>query len=195
MDESATALSELRRSLSFQQLERHREEFGFQQLRDLFASDPLRGERFVAEAGGLRLDYSKNRINDETLRLLLALADERSVAHQRDEMFRGARINRSEDRPALHVALRMERSTVLEVDGVDVVAKVHEVLDQMANFAHRIRSGEWKGFDGRSIRNIVNIGIGGSDLGPVMAYEALRHYSQRELNFFFVSNESLFFND
>src|SRR4029077_9053975 len=128
---------------------------------------------------GLRLDYSKNRITDETLRLLVELAGEAGVAARRDAMFAGERINITENRSVLHVALRMPRGTSLIVDGVDVVAEVHEVLDRMAAFASRIRSGDWKGHTGKPIRNIVNIGIGGSDLGPVMAYEALRYYTDR----------------
>ncbi len=157
-------------------------------LRELFAVDPARGERFTAEAVGLHLDYSKNRINDETMGLLLQLAEESGVERHRDKMFRGDRINVSEDRSVLHVALRMPKDASLVVDGVDVVVQVHEVLDRMAAFADKVRSGEWKGHTGRPIRNIVNIGIGGSDLGPVMAYEALRFYSRRDLTFRFVSN-------
>jgi glucose-6-phosphate isomerase len=157
-------------------------------LRELFAEDSTRGERFTAEAVGLYLDYSKNRITDETLGLLLQLADESGVERYRDKMFGGDRINVSEDRSVLHVALRMPKDASLVVDGVDVVAQVHEVLDRMAGFADKVRSGEWKGHTGRPIRNIVNIGIGGSDLGPVMAYEALRFYTRRDLTFRFVSN-------
>ncbi|GDY32857.1 glucose-6-phosphate isomerase [Gandjariella thermophila] len=157
-------------------------------LRRLFAEDPERGKRLCAEAAGLYLDYSKNRITDETLRLLVQLARECGVEERRDAMFRGERINTTENRSVLHVALRMPKGSSLVVDGVDVVAQVHEVLDRMADFAGRIRSGEWRGHTGRSIRNIVNIGIGGSDLGPVMAYEALRHYTRRDLTFRFVSN-------
>jgi glucose-6-phosphate isomerase len=157
-------------------------------LRDLFAGDPTRGERFTAEAVGLYLDYSKNRINDETMGLLLQLAEESGVERHRDMMFKGDRINVSENRSVLHVALRMPRDASLVVDGVDVVVQVHEVLDRMAAFADKVRSGEWTGHTGRPIRNIVNIGIGGSDLGPVMAYEALRFYARRDLTFRFVSN-------
>jgi glucose-6-phosphate isomerase len=157
-------------------------------LRDLFAEDPVRGERFSAEAAGLYLDYSKNRITEETLDLLLQLARESELERHRDMMFAGERINVSENRSVLHVALRMPKGTSLIVEGVDVVAEVHEVLDQMADFATKIRSGAWKGHTGKLIRNIVNIGIGGSDLGPVMAYEALRHYTDRDLTFRFVSN-------
>ena len=155
---------------------------------DLFATDPGRAERLTGEAAGLFLDYSKNRVTDETLRLLVALADEVGVAERRDAMFAGERINVTEDRSVLHVALRMPRESSLVVDGVDVVAEVHEVLDRMGAFADSVRSGEWKGATGRPIRNVVNIGIGGSDLGPVMAYRALRHYSRRDMTFRFVSN-------
>jgi glucose-6-phosphate isomerase len=169
-------------------LREHHAEIQGRHLRELFAGDPTRGERFTAEAVGIHLDYSKNRITDETLGLLLQLARESGVERHRDEMFRGDRINVSENRSVLHVALRMPRDASLVVDGVDVVAQVHEVLDRMAGFADKVRSGEWKGHTGRPIRNIVNIGIGGSDLGPVMAYEALRFYTRRDLTFRFVSN-------
>ena len=151
-------------------------------------SDATRGERLAAEGAGLYLDYSKNRVTDETLRLLVRLADESGLPERTDAMFRGDRINTTENRSVLHVALRMPRERSLVVDGVDVVAQVHEMLDRMAAFAERIRSGEWKGHTGKPIRNVVNIGIGGSDLGPVMAYEALRHYTRRDLTFRFVSN-------
>ncbi len=157
-------------------------------LRTLFAEDPGRGERMSAEGAGLYLDYSKNRITDETLRLLIELAEQRGVPERREAMFRGERINVSEQRSVLHVALRMPRDRSLLLDGVDVVAEVHRVLDRMGEFCEQVRGGEWRGHTGRPIRNVVNIGIGGSDLGPVMAYEALRHYSSRELRFRFVSN-------
>jgi glucose-6-phosphate isomerase len=157
-------------------------------LRDMFAGDPTRGERLAAEGAGLYLDYSKNRITDETVRLLVQLAEESGLLENIDAMFRGERINVSEDRSVLHIALRMPRGTSLVVDGVDVVEEVHAVLDRMAAFAERVRSGAWTGHTGRPIRNVVNIGIGGSDLGPVMAYEALRHYTRRDLTFRFVSN-------
>ena len=157
-------------------------------LRDLFAEDATRGERLVAEGAGIYLDYSKNRITDETLRLLVQLAEESGLAERTEAMFRGDRINVTENRSVLHVALRMPRERSLVVDGVDVVAQVHEVLDRMAAFAERVRSGEWRGHTGKPIRNVVNVGIGGSDLGPVMAYEALRHYTRRDLTFRFVSN-------
>jgi glucose-6-phosphate isomerase len=157
-------------------------------LRELFAADPTRGERMAVEGAGLYLDYSKNRITGETLRLLVALAEQSGVAARMEAMFRGERINVSEDRAVLHVALRMPKSASLVVEGVDVVKQVHEVLERMAAFAARVRSEEWTGQTGRAIRNVVNIGIGGSDLGPVMAYEALRHCTRRELTFRFVSN-------
>jgi glucose-6-phosphate isomerase len=159
-------------------------------LRELFADDPDRGERLTAtaEGAGLYLDYSKNRITDETLELLIALAKQSGLRARAEAMFAGERINVSENRSVLHVALRMPRSASLIVDGVDVVAEVHEVLDRMSAFAQRIRSGEWRGHTGEPIKNVVNIGIGGSDLGPVMAYEALRHYSRRDMAFRFVSN-------
>ena len=157
-------------------------------LRDLFAQDPGRGERLALEFAGLYFDYSKHRITDETLRLLTALARACGLEERRDAMFAGEKINSTEKRAVLHVALRAPREAKILVDGADVVPDVHAVLDHMAEFADRVRSGEWKGFTGKRIRNIVNIGIGGSDLGPVMAYEALRHYSQRDLTFRFVSN-------
>ena len=173
---------------AFKALAEHHAKIEGRHLRDLFAEDPARGDRLCAEAVGLYLDYSKNRITDETLDLLVQLAEQSDLEHRRDMMFAGERINVSENRSVLHVALRMPRGTTLVVDGVDVVAQVHDVLDRMARFANSIRSGEWKGYTGKPIRNIINIGIGGSDLGPVMAYEALRHYSRRDLTFRFVSN-------
>ncbi len=166
----------------------HHQEIGRRHLRELFAEDPGRGERLVAEGTGLYLDFSKNRITDRTVELLVALAQECRLSERRAAMFGGDRINVSENRSVLHVALRMPRSASLLVDGEDVVAHVHEVLDRMAAFSDRVRSGEWKGHTGKPIRNVVNIGIGGSDLGPVMAYEALRHYSRRDMTFRFVSN-------
>ena len=169
-------------------LEKHYEEIRDLHLRDLFAEDPTRGERFAAQGAGLYLDYSKNRITDETIGLLLQLAEESGLAERSAAMFRGDRINVTENRSVLHVALRMPRGTSLVVDGTDVVAEVHEALDRMATFAERVRSGEWLGQTGKPIRNVVSIGIGGSDLGPVMAYEALRHYTPRDLTFRFVSN-------
>jgi glucose-6-phosphate isomerase len=178
----------LRERPSWKALASHHAEIGSRHLREFFAQDPSRGERLHAEAAGLYLDYSKNRITDETLRLLTSLARECQLEQRRDLMFAGEPINTSEHRSVLHVALRMPKGTSLVVDGVDVVAQVHQVLDRMAAFAERIRSGEWRGHTGRPIRAIVNVGIGGSDLGPVMAYEALRHYTNRDLTFRFVSN-------
>jgi glucose-6-phosphate isomerase len=157
-------------------------------LRQLFAEDPKRGERLTAEAVGLFLDYSKNRITDETLQLLFRLGEESGLRGRIDAMFRGDKINLTEKRAVLHVALRAPRDASFVVDGENVVPKVHAVLDRMADFANRIRSGEWKGHTGKRIRNVVNVGIGGSDLGPVMAYEALKHYSDRAMTFRFVSN-------
>ena len=174
-----TTLSERR---CWQGLSRHHEDVKDLHLRDLFAADPARGERLVAEGAGLYLDYSKNRITDETIQLLRALAEQSGVPDRIEAMFAGEHINVSEDRAVLHVALRMPRSASLIVDGVDVVKQVHEVLDRMAAFSDRIRSGEWRGHTGKPIRNVVNIGIGGSDLGPVMAYEALWYYSDRDLH-------------
>jgi glucose-6-phosphate isomerase len=181
-------LTPLRERKAWKALERHHAEISDRHLRDLFAEDPGRGERLTAEAAGIYLDYSKNRITDDTLRLLVDLAEESGVAQRRDSMFRGEHINVSEDRAVLHVALRMPRDASLLVDGADVVREVHEVLDRMSAFAERVRSGEWKGYTGKPIRNVINVGIGGSDLGPVMAYEALRHYSRRDMTFRFVSN-------
>src|SRR5947209_6825830 len=178
----------LRDRPAWKALEKHHGEVGGMHLRQLFAADETRGERLVAEGAGLFLDYSKNRITDETIPLLAALAEQSGVAERTEAMFAGERINVSEGRSVLHVALRMPRSGSLIVDGVDVVKQVHEVLDRMAAFSDRVRSGEWKGHTGQAIRNVVNIGIGGSDLGPVMAYEALRHYTEREMTFRFVSN-------
>ena len=166
----------------------HHETIAGTHLRELFAADPTRGERMTAQGAGLYLDYSKNRVTDETLGLLIQLARESGLAERIAAMFAGERINVSEDRSVLHVALRMPRETSLLVDGVDVVGQVHEVLDRMGSFSERVRSGQWLGHTGRPIRNVVNIGIGGSDLGPVMAYEALRAYSERALTFRFVSN-------
>jgi len=157
-------------------------------LRDLFAEDPGRGERMTAEAAGLFLDYSKNRITDKTLKLLIRLAEESGLESRIDAMFRGDKINVTEKRAVLHVALRAPQGASILVDGENVVPRVHAVLDKMTDFAHRLRSGEWKGYTGKPIRNVINIGIGGSDLGPVMAYEALKHYSDRTRTFRFVSN-------
>jgi len=181
-------MSALRETPAWRALESHHSEIAPLQLRDLFADDPARGETFVAEGANLYFDYSKNRITGETLPLLTNLAEEVGLPARRDAMLNGEHINGSEDRAVLHVALRMPRSRSLIVDGVDVVREVHEVLDRMAAFCEEIRSGRWLGHTGRPIRNIINIGIGGSDLGPVMAYEALKDYSRRDLNFLFVSN-------
>jgi glucose-6-phosphate isomerase len=157
-------------------------------LRDLFADDPTRGERLTSQAEGIYLDYSKNRVTDETMKLLVELAEASGLRGRIDAMFRGDKINVTEDRAVLHIALRAPNGTTIRVDGEDVVPQVHAVLDRMAEFADRVRSGEWKGFTGKRIRNVVNIGIGGSDLGPVMAYEALKSYSDRTLICRFVSN-------
>jgi glucose-6-phosphate isomerase len=157
-------------------------------MRSLFADDPRRGERMTAESQGIFLDYSKNRITDKTVQLLLKLAEESGLRSRIDAMFRGDKINVTEKRAVLHVALRAPRGATITVDGVNVVPEVHAVLDKMSDFSKRIRGGEWKGFTGKPIRNVVNVGIGGSDLGPVMAYEALKHYSDRRMVFRFVSN-------
>jgi len=169
-------------------LTENRDQIAKTTLKELFAADPTRGERLTAEACGLYLDYSKNRVTDETLSLLVQLAKEAGLEEHRDKMFAGEKINITEGRAVLHVALRAPRGEVIKVDGVDVVPEVHKVLEAMGAFADRIRNGKWKGFTGKKIKNIVNVGIGGSDLGPVMAYEALRHYSDPELTFRFVSN-------
>jgi len=169
-------------------LERHHEDIRNVHLRTLFAKDPKRGERLAAEAVGLYLDYSKNRVTGQTMRLLLDVAEQAGLRSRIDAMFRGENINITEDRRVLHVALRAPREVSIVVDGEDIVPQVHAMLDRMAAFSSRVRSGQWTGFTGRPIRNVVNIGIGGSDLGPVMAYEALRHYSDRGLTFRFVSN-------
>ncbi|HEY7260253.1 MAG TPA: glucose-6-phosphate isomerase [Trebonia sp.] len=181
----ATALRDRK---AWQALERHYAEISGRHLRDLFAADPGRGERLTAQAAGIYLDYSKNRVTDETMALLIELAAESGVPERRDAMFRGEHINVSEDRAVLHVALRMPPTATLVVNGQDVIKDVHEVLGRMRDFANRVRSGEFKGYTGKPIKNVVNIGIGGSDLGPVMAYEALRHYCTREITFRFVSN-------
>jgi glucose-6-phosphate isomerase len=183
-----TDVPSLRDRKAWQALERHYAEIGGLHLRELFAADPDRGERLTAQAEGIYLDFSKNRVTDETMALLVELAEESGVPQRRDAMFAGEHINVSENRAVLHVALRMPRSATLVVDGQDVVREVHEVLDRMRDFASRVRSGEWAGHTGKRIRNVINVGIGGSDLGPVMAYEALRYYTDRELTFRFVSN-------
>ena len=173
---------------AWKQLKSHAKEMAGVHLRTLFAEDLQRGERMTAEGAGLSLDYSKNRVKDETLKLLLALADESKLREHTEAMFSGAKINITEKRAVLHIALRAPKGESIVVDGEDVVPKVHGVLDRMAAFCDRVRSGEWKGFTDKPIRNVVNIGIGGSDLGPVMAYEALRHFSKRDMIFRFVSN-------
>jgi glucose-6-phosphate isomerase len=185
---TTTSIPKLRELPAWRELKDHFSEIEGLHLRDLFAQDPARAERMTAEGAGLFLDYSKNRITDQTVALLIALAEQCGLKERIEAMFRGDRINVSENRSVLHVALRMPREDSLSVDGTDVVAQVHEVLDRMSAFSERIRSGDWKGHTGQRIRNVVNIGIGGSDLGPVMAYEALRHYSQRDMAFRFVSN-------
>ena len=182
------AVTPLPERKAWQALARHHDEIAGVHLRELFAGDPGRGQRLTAEAAGLYLDYSKNRVTDETMRLLVELAAESGVPERRDAMFRGEHINVSEDRAVLHVALRMPGTTFLIVDGVNVVREVHQVLERMVDFALRVRSGVWQGYTGKRIRNVINIGIGGSDLGPVMAYEALRHYCTRDITFRFVSN-------
>ena len=181
-------MSPLRKRPGWIALEAHHQAMKGVHLRRLFAADPKRGERLAVEGAGVYLDYSKNRINDETIGLLLELAQECGLRERIDAMFRGEKINVSEKRAVLHVALRAPRGAEIRVDGRNVVPEVHEVLDKMADFAGRVRGGGWLGHTGKRIRNVVNIGIGGSDLGPVMAYEALKHYSERSMKFRFVSN-------
>jgi glucose-6-phosphate isomerase len=183
-----TRIEPLTERRAWKALTTHHRKLKGQHLRDLFAGDPKRGERMTAEAVGLCLDYSKNRINDETIKLLLQLAEESGLRARIDAMFRGEKINITEKRAVLHVALRAPRGASIVVDGENVVPQVHAVLDRMAEFSDRLRSGAWKGHTGKRIRNVINIGIGGSDLGPVMAYEALKHYSDRVMTFRFVSN-------
>ena len=173
---------------AWQALEAHYEEIKNAHLRQLFADDPTRAESFTAEGAGLYLDYSKNRITAKTIQLLLQLARERGVEARRDAMFRGEKINLTEKRAVLHVALRAPKGASIVVDGENVVPQVHAVLDKMTEFSNRVRSGAWLGHTGKRIKNVINIGIGGSDLGPVMAYEALKHYSDRAMTFRFVSN-------
>jgi len=184
----ASAPPPLRERPAWRELERHFASVRDVHLRDLFAADPSRGDAWVTEGAGLRLDYSKHRATAETVRLLIRLAEESGLAERREAMFRGEHVNVSEDRAVLHTALRLPRDATLIVDGLDVVADVHATLDRMAGFAERVRSGAWTGHTGRPIRAVVNIGIGGSDLGPVMAYEGLRWYSTRDIAFGFVSN-------
>jgi glucose-6-phosphate isomerase len=189
MSSAATPLpTPLTQLPAWKALEEHAATLKSAHLRDLFAEDSARATRFSLEAEGLFLDYSKNRITSVTMALLLDLAEQSGLRERIDGMFRGDKINLTENRSVLHVALRMPKTQKLVVDGVDVVADVHAVLDKMADFSSRVRSGEWKGFTGKRVRNVVNIGIGGSDLGPVMAYEALRHFSQRDLTLRFISN-------
>src|SRR5262245_50033800 len=173
---------------SWRALQAHQKKIRNVHLRTLFADDPQRGTRMTVEAVGLFLDYSKNLVTDETLRLLVQLAEESDLRGRIDAMFRGEKINITENRAVLHIALRAPKGTSIIVDGENVVPKVHAVVDKMADFSNRVRSAAWKGHTGKRIRNVVNIGIGGSDLGPVMAYEALRHYSERGMTFRFVSN-------
>ena len=185
---ASTKTNSLTERPAWKALQAHYNQIHSRHLRTLFAEDPKRGERLVVEAAGLYFDYSKHRVTDETLRLLLALAEAVGLRGRIDAMFRGDKINLTEERAVLHVALRAPRGVSIGVDGDDVVPKVHAVLDRMAEFSARIRTGAWKGHTGKRIRNIINIGIGGSDLGPVMAYEAMRHYSDRDLTVRFVSN-------
>jgi glucose-6-phosphate isomerase len=184
----SAAAPPLRKRPAWTLLEKHYQKLKGVHLRQLFADDRGRGERLAVEAAGVYLDYSKNRITDETLRLLLQLAEQSKLRDRIDAMFRGDRINVSEDRAVLHVALRAPRGATILHDGRNVVPDVHAVLDRMADFSNRVRSGNWKGQTGKRIRNVINVGIGGSDLGPVMAYEALKHYSDRAMTFRFVSN-------
>ncbi len=185
---TASSIAPLDQRAAWKALESHAQQMKPRALRDLFAEDPARGTRLNAEVDGIFLDYSKNRVTDETLKLLVQLAKESGVREKIDAMFRGDKINITEDRAVLHVALRAPKDEQIFVDGADVVPEVHAVLDKMAAFSERVRSGAWKGHTGKRIRNVINIGIGGSDLGPVMAYEALKHYSQRDMTFRFVSN-------
>ncbi|MGA1129515.1 MAG: glucose-6-phosphate isomerase, partial [Chthoniobacterales bacterium] len=178
----------LTRSAAWQALQNHHRQIAGSHLRELFAADPKRADVFSAEACGLHLDYSKNRITGETMALLSALAEERGLRGRIDAMFRGDKINSTEHRAVLHTALRAPRGAEIMVDGENVVPGVHEVLDKMASFAERVRSGHWLGHTGLRIRNVINIGIGGSDLGPVMAYEALKFYTDRAIHCQFVSN-------
>jgi glucose-6-phosphate isomerase len=186
--ETTQKLAPLADRAAWKALKAHSEAIHDTQMKQLFADDPTRGERYTAEAEGIFLDYSKNRVTDETLKLLLELAEESGVKARLEAMFTGQKINITENRAVLHVALRAPKTESIFVDGEDVVPAVHEVLEKMASFANRIRSGDWTGYTGKPIKNVVNIGIGGSDLGPVMAYEALKHYSQRDLNMHFISN-------
>jgi glucose-6-phosphate isomerase len=186
--EKNPAVESITQRKAWKKLQSHYKKIREVHLRSLFADDPHRGERLTVEADGIFLDYSKNRITDETVKLLLMLAEESGLRSRIDAMFRGDKINVTEKRAVLHVALRAPRGSSIVVDGENVVPQVHAVLDKMTEFSNRVRSGEWKGHTGKRIRNVINIGIGGSDLGPVMAYEALKHYSERDMTFRFVSN-------
>src|ERR1700719_1766342 len=185
---TAVKVQSLTQRAAWKALESHYEKVRNVSLRSLFSDDPQRASRFTIEAAGLFLDYSKNRITEETRKLLLQLAEESGLKERRDAMFRGEKINITENGAVRHVALRAAKGQTIVVDGEDVVPGVHEVLDKMSAFSDRVRSGAWKGHTGKRIRNVINIGIGGSDLGPVMAYEALKYYSQRDITFRFVSN-------
>ncbi len=186
--EKKEVLEPLTKQKAWRALQAHYNDLRRFHLRDLFADDPERGERMTIEAAGIFLDYSKNRITEETIKLLVQLADESGVRQRIEAMFRGDKINVTENRAVLHVALRAPQGASILVDGQNVVPEVHAVLDRMSDFSNRVRSGAWKGHTGKRIRNVINIGIGGSDLGPVMAYEALKHYSERGMTFRFVSN-------
>src|SRR5215211_3075557 len=183
-----TATAPLRQRTAWKALEAHYARIKDRHLRDLCAQDPGRGERLTLEGAGVFLDYSKNRITDETAQLLVQLAEESGLPQRIEAMFSGEKINITEDRAVLHTALRAPKGARIEVDGKDVVPEVHAVLDRMSEFSNEVRSGKWTGHTGKPIRNVINVGIGGSDLGPVMAYEALRHYSRRDMTFRFVSN-------
>src|SRR5262245_4143815 len=185
MDKKTKSLTEHR---AWNALVSHHQTVRDLHLRKLFTDDPKRGERMTVDAVGLYLDYSKNRVTDETLGLLLQLADEAGLRARLHAMFRGEKINITEKRAVLHVALRAPKGASVVVDGENVVPQVHAVLEKMADFSSRVRSGSWKGYTGKRILNVINVGIGGSDLGPVMAYEALKHYSDRAMTFRFVSN-------
>jgi glucose-6-phosphate isomerase len=187
-NERAPDVLPLKEFPAWKELEEHYQKIRHVHLRSLFADDPHRGERMAVESAGICLDYSKNRVTDETIRLLVNLAEERGLRLRIEAMFRGQRINTTENRAVLHIALRAPKSEQIFVDGVDVVPEVHRVLDRMAIFSEQVRNGHWLGYSGKRIRNVINIGIGGSDLGPVMAYEALKHYSKRDTIFRFVSN-------
>ena len=183
-----TTVKRLTKRKAWNALKVHYKKIGERHLRDLFEDDSERAERFTVEAVGISLDYSKNRITEKTIRLLLELAEESGLRERIDAMFRGDKINITENRAVLHVALRAPKEATIVVDGKNVVPEVHAVLDRMSAFSNRVRSGAWTGHTGKRIRNVINVGIGGSDLGPVMAYEALKHYSERSMTFRFVSN-------